>query len=133
MKWQVVTVIGNRLRVTVLFITFSSQVFVPRALQLAWRNLAILLKYHGEKSNLLYILKMITAIVIDDEAHSVETLIWKLENYCPAIKTVASFNDPQEGLAYIEANPIDLLFLDIEMPTLSGFDLLQKLGKLILM
>ncbi len=79
---------------------------------------------------MLYILKMITAIIIDDEEHSIETLVWKLKNYCPDVKVAATFNNPVDGLAYIEANPIDLLFLDIEMPILSGFDLLQKVGKI---
>ena len=73
---------------------------------------------------------MITAIIIDDEEHSIETLEWKLKNYCPSVRIAAAFTDPVQGLDYIESNPIDLLFLDIEMPVLTGFDLLQKVSKI---
>lgn len=70
---------------------------------------------------------MIKAILIDDEKFSIETLLWKIENYTPNIFVEATFTDPQEGLAYLKKNKIDLLFLDIEMPLLSGFELLQKI------
>lgn len=68
---------------------------------------------------------MINAIIIDDEADSIETLKWKLENYCPEVKIKETFNDPTKGLEYLKDNDIDLLFLDIQMPKLNGFDILQ--------
>ena len=68
---------------------------------------------------------MIKAIIIDDELDSIETLKWKLENYCPDVKVQAIFNDPTKGLDYLNNNSIDLLFLDIQMPKLNGFDVLQ--------
>lgn len=72
---------------------------------------------------------MIKAVIIDDELHSIETLKWKLENYCPEVQVVASFDRPAEGIAWLKANAPDLLFLDIEMPMLNGFDVLEELGK----
>ncbi len=72
---------------------------------------------------------MIKAIIIDDERHSVETLKLKLEKHCPDVEVAASFTDPLEGLARLRENPPDLLFLDIEMPRLNGFELLEQLGK----
>ena len=72
---------------------------------------------------------MIKAVIIDDEQHSIDTLKWKLENYCPGVAITASFNNPADGVAYLKKNPPDLLFLDIEMPMLNGFDVLEELGR----
>ena len=70
---------------------------------------------------------MIKSIIIDDEINCIETLQWKLENYCSGIKVIASFDNPIKGLEYLKKHKIDLLFLDIEMPLLNGFDILQEL------
>ena len=72
---------------------------------------------------------MIKAVIIDDERDSIDTLKWKLENYCPNVDVLASFEKPGEGVSYLKANPVDLLFLDIEMPMLTGFDVLEELGR----
>ena len=72
---------------------------------------------------------MIKAVIIDDEQHSIDTLKWKLENYCPEVAVQASFNSPADGIKYLKQNPPDLLFLDIEMPMLNGFDVLEELGR----
>ena len=73
-------------------------------------------------------MKKIKAILIDDELDSIDTLKWKLENYCPKVEVVATFSDPVKGLAHLKKAPPEILFLDIEMPMLSGFDILQELG-----
>jgi two-component system, LytTR family, response regulator len=72
---------------------------------------------------------MIKAVIIDDELHSVETLRWKLENYCPEVEIIGTFTDPVEGLEFLKNTPPHLLFLDIEMPMLNGFDILEELGE----
>lgn len=72
---------------------------------------------------------MINAVIIDDEKDSIDTLKWKLENYCPDVSVKASFEVPAEGVSYLKKNPPDLLFLDIEMPMLTGFDVLEELGR----
>lgn len=72
---------------------------------------------------------MIKAVIIDDEQHSIDTLKWKLENYCPDVNVLAVFDNPAEGVVYLQSNPPDLLFLDIEMPMLNGFDVLEELGR----
>jgi two-component system LytT family response regulator len=70
---------------------------------------------------------MIRAIILDDEKHSVATLAWKLEKFCPEIEVVKQFTDSMEALEFIKENPPDLLFLDVEMPRLNGFEVLEEL------
>ncbi|HMU46863.1 MAG TPA: LytTR family DNA-binding domain-containing protein [Chitinophagaceae bacterium] len=72
---------------------------------------------------------MIKAVIIDDEQHSIETLKWKLENYCSDVEIIASFENPADGISFLKKNTPDLLFLDIEMPMLNGFDVLEELGR----
>ena len=63
---------------------------------------------------------MIKAIIVDDEPYSCESLATLLEQYCPAVKTVAICHSGEEALAAIETNPPQILFLDIEMPKMNG-------------
>jgi len=65
-------------------------------------------------------------VVIDDEPMAIEVLqthLAKLDN----IKVAASFTNPLEGLQYLSENRTDLLFLDIEMPAITGFSLLKAM------
>lgn len=71
---------------------------------------------------------MIRAVIIDDEPHSIETLRWKIENYCPEVEVAAAFDSPNEGVQYLREHACDMLFLDIEMPRLNGFDVLEEIG-----
>ncbi len=75
---------------------------------------------------------MIHAIILDDEKHSVATLAWKLEKFCPEIEIVKQFTDSMEALEFIKENPPDLLFLDVEMPRLNGFEVLEELPQPVL-
>jgi two-component system LytT family response regulator len=70
---------------------------------------------------------MIKAVIVDDEKHSSETLIIELRRFCQDIDVIASFNDPREALDKIPGLEFDVLFLDIEMPWLNGFELLAAL------
>ena len=71
--------------------------------------------------------KMIEAVIVDDEEKALQGLIWELTNFSDEISVVASFTDPFEALGYLEYNSPDCLFLDIEMPTMDGFQFIQKL------
>jgi two-component system LytT family response regulator len=73
---------------------------------------------------------MIHSIIIDDERHSVETLRWKLNRFCPEVRLVECFTDPVKALEFLRDNPLELVFLDIAMPRLTGFDLLKQLGEI---
>ena len=70
----------------------------------------------------------ITAILIDDELSSLQNLRQKLEEFCKSIHVVAVAQKPEEGLLLIRHHRPDVLFLDIEMPKMSGFGLLEELG-----
>lgn len=66
------------------------------------------------------------AVIVDDEKHCTKTLKWELEQHCPDVLVEAVFNASEQALAYLKAHPVDLLFLDIEMPHLNGFELLKQ-------
>ena len=70
---------------------------------------------------------MIKAIIIDDEPFCCEVLDALLTRYCPEIKVVGICYSGKEALQEIKEQKPQLLFLDIEMPQMSGFELLQKL------
>lgn len=70
---------------------------------------------------------MIRTVIIDDEHKSVFTLSSFLQAYCPQVEIVGTANDAGTGKELIEQVNPQLLFLDIEMPLGSGFDLLQSL------
>ncbi len=66
------------------------------------------------------------AIIIDDEKHASESLRLLIEEYTPQVEVIAEANDPFQGLGLLTAHRPQLLFLDVEMPHLNGFDLLAK-------
>lgn len=72
-------------------------------------------------------MKLLTAVIVDDEEDSVNLLRIQLQKYCPQIGEVFSFNSPLKALQEIELLKPDLVFLDIEMPELNGFQFLEKL------
>jgi two-component system LytT family response regulator len=69
------------------------------------------------------------AVLIDDERNALEMLEWMIQKNCPEIEIIAMCDSPLEGLEKIKELKPDLIFLDIEMPQLNGFDLLDRLGK----
>jgi two-component system LytT family response regulator len=69
------------------------------------------------------------AVIIDDEKDSREILANYIKKYCSDI-TICGFGESVDtGIAAIEANQPDVVFLDIEMPYGNGFDLLDKVQK----
>ena len=65
-------------------------------------------------------------VIIDDEPVGIEVIknhLAKLDDF----ELSATFTNPIKALKYLGENQLDLLFLDIEMPSLSGFDLLKSL------
>ena len=70
---------------------------------------------------------MLTAIIIDDETSSSNTLRQKLHNHCPEVTIIAECENAEEGIENIEQKKPDIVFLDVEMPRMNGFTMLQHL------
>lgn len=70
---------------------------------------------------------MIKAILIDDERNAIEMLEWLLNTYCPEIKIVAMCESAENGIASIAELKPDVVFLDIEMPKMNGFTMLENI------
>ncbi|MDZ7934959.1 MAG: LytTR family DNA-binding domain-containing protein [Emticicia sp.] len=71
---------------------------------------------------------MIRTVIIDDEPHATKSLEILLSEDCPQVHVVASFNHSAEALVFLRSNQIDLIFLDIDMPFMNGFELLNRLA-----
>jgi two-component system LytT family response regulator len=70
---------------------------------------------------------MITTIIIDDEENGRMALRKKLQSYCPSVSILAEARDGIEAIAAIEAHHPQLIFLDIEMPRMNGFEMLNAI------
>ncbi len=70
---------------------------------------------------------MIRALLIDDEPKNNRILKLMLEEFCPQVEVEGQADNAEEGVKLIQDTEPDLVFLDIEMPYGSGFDLLDKL------
>src|SRR4051812_29625914 len=70
---------------------------------------------------------MIKAIIVDDEPPCCQTLIILLTRYCPMVEVTGIYYSGAAALAAIKAMPPQVLFLDIEMPHMNGFEMLQQL------
>lgn len=69
----------------------------------------------------------IKTVIIDDEPLAIEVI----QNYCstlPDINVLKTFTSPVEALGFIHKNTIDLVFLDIQMPQLSGLEFIDTLA-----
>ena len=70
---------------------------------------------------------MANIIIIDDEEHCINVLENLIEKTHSDYIITGVFTNPLQGLEFIKNNPPDLLFLDIEMPNMNGFTLLDNL------
>ena len=68
---------------------------------------------------------MITAIIIDDEQHCVEALYGDLIKYHNNVEVLAKCNSAKEGILAIKKLKPQLIFLDVEMPWMNGFEMLE--------
>lgn len=72
---------------------------------------------------------MIKAILIDDEAHCLDTLSILLGDYCPDVTILQTCRSAKAAIEALEQVRPDVIFLDIQMPGTTGFQLLEQLGQ----
>ena len=73
---------------------------------------------------------MIRCILVDDENNALEMMEWLLKTYCPNVAIDAMCNSAEKGIEAINKYKPDLVFLDIEMPHMNGFDMLEQFDKI---
>ena len=72
----------------------------------------------------------IKALIIDDEPAAIKTLSLMVQHYLPQITEFKSTTDPHEGLFLLKTFQPQLLFIDIQMPVMSGFELLKQIPQI---
>jgi len=73
---------------------------------------------------------MIKVLIIDDEKHCCDNLQWQLQQYCPDVEIMAVCNSAEKGLQQILHQQPQLIFLDVEMPEMTGFEMLETLKEI---
>lgn len=73
---------------------------------------------------------MITAIIIDDEKHCIDALSADLAKYCGNVVVSATCVSAKEGMLAIKKHKPQLIFLDVEMPWMNGFEMLEMLDNI---
>jgi len=71
---------------------------------------------------------MFKALIIDDIENSRITLAHDLAEYCPSIQVIGEADGVQNGIEEINDKKPDVVFLDIQMPDGTGFDMLEQIG-----
>lgn len=70
---------------------------------------------------------MLNCLIIDDEIAAIEVLEHFIKK-TPQLNLIASTDNPVEGLSIVQREAIDLVFLDVQMPELSGIDFIKAIN-----
>src|SRR5262245_40990907 len=68
-----------------------------------------------------------TAIITDDEKNSRDSLLKNIQQHSPELKVISLCENGEEGITAIENLKPDIVFLDVEMPRMNGFTMLQQI------
>lgn len=74
-------------------------------------------------------MKSLRSVIVDDEMHCRSALKKQLEWYCPEVEVVGEAHSASSGIEIIKKEKPDIIFLDIEMPEGTGFEMLEQLGR----
>ena len=72
-------------------------------------------------------MRELSVLLVDDEEHCLESLSWLLTEYCPVVTQISCLSDSRKVIEYLSENEIDILFLDIDMPHMTGFEVLSHI------
>lgn len=75
--------------------------------------------------------KMISAIIIDDEPDSASALQSDIDRCCPSLRIEQICFSAKEGIQSITKKKPDLVFLDIQMPGMNGFEMLEQIDSIV--
>lgn len=73
---------------------------------------------------------MLRAIIIDDEPESLLAVTGQIKTFCPQVEIIASCSSAQSGIDSINTNKPDIIFLDIEMPGMTGLEMLRTFDEI---
>jgi two-component system LytT family response regulator len=73
---------------------------------------------------------MIKAIIIDDEPQNARSLEEDISTHCPGVQVTAVCHSAKEGILAVKKEKPQLVFLDIEMPWMNGFEMLEVIGNI---
>ena len=73
---------------------------------------------------------MIKTIIIDDEQNCIDSLAFDLQKHCKEVEIMETCVSPKQGLLAIKKHKPDLVFLDVQMPWMSGFEMLELLDEI---
>lgn len=71
---------------------------------------------------------MLRAVLIDDDESNLSSLSEKISHHCKQVEIISRCDNPEDGIHAIDKLKPDIVFLDIEMPQMNGFVMLQQLS-----
>lgn len=72
-------------------------------------------------------MQTLRAIIVEDEPSGLENLRWKIQQNCPEVEIIAECGSGEEGIAAVKRQLPDILFLDIMLGDMTGFDVLKAI------
>ena len=74
-------------------------------------------------------MRQMRVMIVDDERLALRQFVMETEDI-PDIEVAGAFSNPLQALEYLKENPVEAVFLDIEMPELNGIILAEKMREL---